>query len=135
MTDLATPSLALGPDLGWGFLLFLVLGGLGVFLQRGAPFFLPRAVLDWPVLRTLNRLLPAALILLFFLISWVTSHQAGTLKPWVVLGELAILLLASLMQLLFRRVLLTILVAVALHYLLFYHGVGWFLSSFYSWSP
>lgn len=92
-------------------------------------------MLDWPVLRTLNRLLPAALILLFFLISWVTSHQAGTLKPWVVLGELAILLLASLMQLLFRRVLLTILVAVALHYLLFYHGVGWFLSSFYSWSP
>lgn len=122
-------------DLGWGFFAFLVIGGFGVFLQRGAPYFLPRAIIEWPVLKTLNRLLPAALILLFFLVTWVTTYQAGTLKPWVVIAEIVILLLAILMQLIFRRVLLTIVFAVLLHYLVFYHGVGWFLSTFYSWSP
>ena len=122
-------------DLGWGFFAFLVIGGFGVFLQRGAPYFLPRAIIEWPVLTTLNRLLPAALILLFFPVTWVTTYQAGTLKPWVVIAEIVILLLAILMQLIFRRVLLTIVFAVLLHYLVFYHGVGWFLSTFYSWSP
>ena len=122
-------------DLGWGFFAFLVIGGFGVFLQRGAPYFLPRAIIEWPVLKTLNRLLPAALILLFFLVTWVTTYQAGTLKPWVVIAEIVILLLAILMQLIFRRVLLTIVFAVLLHYMVFYHGVGWFLSTFYSWSP
>ncbi|MGB1146712.1 MAG: hypothetical protein ACPG4M_02370 [Alphaproteobacteria bacterium] len=122
-------------DLGWGFFAFLVIGCFGVFLQRGAPYFLPRAIIEWPVLKTLNRLLPAALILLFFLVTWVTTYQAGTLKPWVVIAEIVILLLAILMQLIFRRVLLTIVFAVLLHYLVFYHGVGWFLSTFYSWSP
>ena len=67
--------------------------------------------------------------------TWVTTYQAGTLKPWVVIAEIVILLLAILMQLIFRRVLLTIVFAVLLHYLVFYHGVGWFLSTFYSWSP
>lgn len=122
-------------DLGWGFFAFLVIGGFGVLLQRGAPYFLPRAIIEWPVLKTLNRLLPASLILLFFLVTWVTTYQAGTLKPWVVIAEIVILLLAILMQLIFRRVLLTIVFAVLLHYLVFYHGVGWFLSTFYSWSP
>ena len=91
-------------DLGWGFFAFLVIGGFGVFLQRGAPYFLPRAIIEWPVLKTLNRLLPAALILLFFLVTWVTTFQAGTLKLWVVIAEIVILLLAILMQVIFRRV-------------------------------
>ena len=52
--------------LGWGFLVFLLIGAVGVFLQRGAPYFLPERVLRWPVLTTLNRLLPGALICLLY---------------------------------------------------------------------
>ena len=64
--------------LGWGFLVFLLIGAIGVFLQRGAPYFLPERVLRWPVLTTLNRLLPGALILLFFLVSWLTQDRKST---------------------------------------------------------
>lgn len=122
-------------ELGWGFLAFLCLGGLGVFLQRGAPYFLPQAILRWPVLSTLNRLLPGALILLFFLVSWVTAAQAGDLKAWVLGLELVILLVAIGVHLLFGQVLITIVAAVILHYLVFHHGVGWFLQTAFSWSP
>ena len=121
--------------LGWGFLVFLLIGAIGVLLQRGAPYFLPERVLRWPVLTTLNRLLPGALILLFFLVSWLTQAQAGTLQPWVLVAEIIILLVAIGIHLLFRQVLITILAAVALHYLVFYHGVGWFLQQAYDWSP
>lgn len=121
--------------LGWGFLAFLVVGAVGVFVQRGAPYFLPERVLKWPVLTTLNRLLPGALILLFFLVSWLTQAQAGTLRPWVLMAEIVILLLAVGVHLIFRQVLVTILAAVALHYAVFYHGVGWFLQQAYDWSP
>ena len=121
--------------LGWSFLAFLVIGAIGVFLQRGAPYFLPERVLKWPPLTTLNRLLPAALILLFFLVSWLTQAQAGTLRPWVLAAEISILLLAVGIYLIFRQVLVTIIAAVALHYVVFYHGVGWFLQQAYDWSP
>lgn len=121
--------------LGWGFLAFLCLGAGGVFLQRGAPYFLPRSVLQWPVLNTLNRFLPGALILLFFLVSWVTQAQAGALKAWVLVLEIAILLIAAGLHLLFRQVLLTIIAAVILHYVVFQHAVGWFLETAFSWSP
>ena len=122
-------------NLGWSFLVFLVIGAIGVFLQRGAPYFLPERVLKWPPLATLNRLLPAALILLFFLVSWLTQAQAGTLRPWVLTAEIIILLLAVGIHLIFRQVLVTIIAAVALHYVVFYHGVGWFLQQAYDWSP
>lgn len=121
--------------LGWGFLVFLIIGALGVFLQRGAPYFLPQRVLNWPALNTLNRLLPGALILLFFLVSWLTQAQEGTLRPWVLAAELIILLLAVGIHWIFRQVLVTIIAAVALHYVVFYHGVGWFLQQAYDWSP
>jgi len=122
-------------DLGWGFMLFLVLGGLGVFIQRGAPYFLPRAVLNWPVLGTLNRLLPGTLILLFFLVSWLTAAQDATLKPWVLGLEVGVLLLSVGVHLMFRQVLVTIIFAVAIHYAVFYHGVEWYLMTQFSWSP
>jgi branched-subunit amino acid transport protein AzlD len=121
--------------LSWGFLVFLVLGGLGVFLQRGAPYILPRRVLAWPVLSTLNRLLPGALILLFFLVTFVVDGKDGVLKPWVLGVEVGILLLAVGVHLLLRQVLVTIVFAVALHYVVFYHAVGWFLQAAYNWSP
>mgnify|MGYP001030670990 FL=1 len=123
-----------GP-LGWGFLAFLLIGAAGVFVQRGAPYFLPRAVMDWPVLGTLNRLLPGTLILLFFLVSWVTQAQAGVFKAWVLGVEIAILLVSVGVHLLLRQVLLTIATAVALHYVVFHHAVGWFLETAFSWSP
>ena len=85
-------SEALGP----GFLLLLIVGAFGVFLQRGASFFLPRRALDWPAMGTLNRLLPGALILLA----------------------------AAALHLAFRRVLLTIVCAVALHFLVFAYVLG-----------
>jgi hypothetical protein len=38
-------------------------------------------------------------------------------------------------HLLLRQVLVTIVFAVALHYVVFYHAVGWFLQAAYNWSP
>jgi|GEM_PF-6964862 len=111
---------ALGP----GFLLLLIVGALGVFLQRGASFFLPRKALEWPAMGTLNRLLPGALILLFFLVSWRTSAAEGRLEwqPWT--AELLILLAAAALHLAFRRVLLTIVCVVALHFIVFAYVLG-----------
>ena len=121
--------------LGWGFLVFLIIGAAGVFLQRGAPYFLPQRILNWPPLTTLNRLLPGTLIFLFFLVSWLTQAQDGTLKAWVLVAEIVILLLAVGLHLLLQQVLVTIIAAVILHCVVFYHGVGWFLETSFNWSP
>ena len=111
---------ALGP----GFLLLLIVGALSVFLQRGASFFLPRKSLEWPAMGTLNRLLPGALILLFFLVSWRTSAAEGRLEWQPLTAELLILLAAAALHLALRRVLLTIVCAVALHFVVFAYVLG-----------
>lgn len=115
---------AISNALGPGFLLLLIVGALGVFLQRGASFFLPRKALHWPAMGTLNRLLPGALILLFFLVSWRTTAAEGRFdwQPWT--AELLILLATVALHLTFRRVLLTIVCAVALHALVFAYVLG-----------
>ena len=115
---------AISDALGPGFLLLLIVGALGVFLQRGASFFLPRKALDWPAMGTLNRLLPGALILLFFLVSWRTSAAEGRLdwQSWT--AEMLILLATVVLHLVFRRVLLTIVCAVALHFVVFAYVLG-----------
>ena len=73
---------------------------------------------------TLNRLLPGALILLFFLVSWRTSAAEGRLdwQPWT--AEMLILLATVVLHLVFRRVLLTIVCAVALHFVVFAYVLG-----------
>ena len=64
--------------LSWGFLVFLIVGAVGVFLQRGAPYFLPQRILNWPPLTTLNRLIPGALIFLFSLVCSLTHAPHDT---------------------------------------------------------
>ena len=112
-------TLAITDALGPAFLVMLIVGALGVFLQRGASFFLPRRALQWPAIRTLNRHLPGTLILLFFLVSWRTASSHSSLEWRLWLAELVILLVTVGLHLWRRQVLLTIVCAVALHWIVF----------------